>query len=80
MGAVMDIFLLTRSGPIGYDEVAGFVIVATSSLKARKMAAKAHSDEGAECWLDPSKVKCEYLGRASIKSLEHVALRDYRAG
>lgn len=80
----MNIYLLQYRGNIGYDEFAGFVIVAPSGLAARLLAAKASGDEGQKCWVTEAKTSCVLLGPAN-NAEEYIAngeiiLRDYRAG
>lgn len=60
-----------------YDENGGFVIRASSSLSARKIASQNHSDEGAEVWLDKTKTTCSQILEEG--ELE-IILTDFRAG
>ena len=60
-----------------YDEVAGFVIRATTEADARCRAAADCGDEGMVVWNDPAQSVCIHLvedGAAGI------VLRDFRAG
>lgn len=41
----MNIYLITRTDPIGYDEAAGFVIVAESEERVRALAEEHGGDE-----------------------------------
>lgn len=55
----------------------GLVVSATSVVRARKLAAKLASDEGAEVWLNPKTTTCKLLrpGRT-----ERMIIEDFHAG
>lgn len=76
------IYLLTRKGDIAYDETAALVVRARSSVKARKLAAAAHGDEGAITWTCSGRSNCRKLGEATpgARADEAVILRDFKAG
>jgi hypothetical protein len=46
----MKLYLIERTGNIGYDEYIGFVIAAENEAEARTIAAYNSGDEGAEIW------------------------------
>jgi hypothetical protein len=60
-----------------YDFKNGFVIRAADATQARKIAARNHSDEGEETWLDPKKSRCRAVKEAGRAG---VILTDFHAG
>ncbi|HSG19963.1 MAG TPA: hypothetical protein VLA31_04265 [Burkholderiaceae bacterium] len=77
----MNIYSLTRpAGTIGYDEAAGFVVVASSSKEAREIAANNRGDEGSAMWLEADRTTCQKIGTASLSQKAGKVLRDFRAG
>lgn len=52
------IYLLSRTGEIGYDENDSMCVLASSESEARAIANENYSNEGA-IWNDSSKVECE---------------------
>jgi prevent-host-death family protein len=67
-----SVYLLERIGGNGYDEAAGFVVVAESTDAARQQAAEQAGDA---TWLTPSRSTCEV-----VKLSPGVVLCDFRAG
>ena len=73
----MNLYLIQREGPIGYDEYAGFVIAAERNGQARAMAIDQASDEGHAPWV---KAVCTQIGEAAPYDVPTIILRDFRAG
>ncbi len=71
------LWLLVRNGFIGYDEADAFVVRASSSEAARKLAADEAGDEGASEWLDLARSSCT---RLTSKGVEGTILRSFNAG
>ena len=64
----MRLWYLCRKKGLGYDLYYEFVVRASSESAARKIAAKADSED-AEIWLNPENSGCERLkdrGRAGV--------------
>jgi hypothetical protein len=73
----MKLFLLKRLGPVGWDEVRGVVIRATSSIIARRLAAASRGDEGSEPWMDPEQTMCKVLDNEGAPG---IILQDFNQG
>ena len=60
----MKLWLLKRTTEDpGWDEYLGFVVRALDDEEARRIASEyTNGDEGKQTWMDPSQVRCEYLG------------------
>lgn len=75
----MFIYHVERTDRIGYDECAGFVIVARSENEARTIAAANAGDEMSPVWLYQATVV--QLGNSELPIAEsRIVMRDYRAG
>ena len=72
----MNIYLLTRTDSVGYDECDGFVVRALRETAARSIAAEECGDEGPDVWMLDA--KCEKIGEGSGKP--RIILRSYNAG
>ena len=59
-----------------WDTVNGFVVRATSSQQARRLAAEQKLDEGSNVWLDPKLSTCRVLKSEGTPT---VILRDANA-
>jgi hypothetical protein len=75
----MNIYLIRRTDPLGYDEASGFVIKAENLSRARQIAAANCGDEGPEIWKRSGTTNVN-IGVAVEAFNEEVILRDYRAG
>ena len=80
------IYLLHRTDAVGYDEAAGFVVIAKDENTARELVASATypgsgpGDEGAAYWWTPRPVVIE-IGVAHEDALRPgVVLRDFHHG
>jgi hypothetical protein len=76
----MNLYLLKRTAPIGYDETASIVVRAASEEDARRTAAEQCGDEGEEPWLsglDVEPVTCELL---TTDDAPGVICRDFHGG
>lgn len=62
---------------VGYDEVAGFVIRAYDSSRARELAAAQHAAEPKSEWLDSARSTCSQILEMGE---ERVILQDFNAG
>lgn len=78
----MYLYLLTNLTDYGYDEVAGYVVVARSGQEARQLAQKMTSDIPIpNVFLDPKTSRLTVLGTASPTiQTPHIVLRDMREG
>ena len=72
----MKLYLLKRR-VTGYDQVAGFVIRATTEADARCRAATECRDEGMVVWNDPAQSTCIRLVEEDAAG---IILRDLQAG
>ncbi len=78
MARTLKPYLLKRvDAYVGYDEAAGFVVLAHDAGEARSLASEQAWDEGADAWLDGDRTTCEVLEPAGGA---RVVLRDQRAG
>jgi hypothetical protein len=76
----MRIYLLQRAaGLIGYDEVRGFVIRASTQDEARQIAARESGDEGTATWLDAAQ-PCVQIGVATTDDRAGLVLKDFLHG
>jgi hypothetical protein len=80
----MNLYLLTRTALVGYDEAEGFVVRANSANTARKLSAAQAGDEKADTWLKPSESRCHVIGTAPFEFEdprdEKVILRSFKNG
>jgi hypothetical protein len=72
----VNIYLLSRKGPVDYDEADGFVIAAQTSAQARGFAA---ADEGRATWTDAKRSTCKLIGTTPLSTAQ-VILRSFQAG
>jgi len=73
----MSLYLLKRpDNDIGYDEVDGVIVCASTAKRARQMAADNCGDEGG-VWLDPKRATCQLIHGAMSPG---IVLRSFRAG
>lgn len=63
-----------------YDKVEGFVIAASTTTQARKLAAKECADEGGDYWLDHNKSRIRCIANSSKYSTSRIVLRDCNNG
>ena len=75
----MNLYLLSRREPAGYDEAGGFVVCASTEEKARNVASLEHGDEGKDTWLRDYEVSCELLA-SDVEVEAGIVLRDFHAG
>jgi hypothetical protein len=76
----MKVILLQRKDDVGFDEYDGFVIIASSTQFARKMASDLAADEGADIWLDKTKCTATIIGEAKSSDRQYVVLDSFNAG
>ena len=70
-------YILKRLDDPHYDEALGFVVLAFTSVAARKFASRRSGDEGPEVWLEPLRTSCTEL---HTNGPVGVVLRSFRAG
>ena len=76
----MNIYLLKRpDDEVGYDEVAGFILVAPNGKEARELAANECGDEGHDTWTTPLVASCRKVG-TSVRKSKHVLLQSFKHG
>lgn len=80
----MNIYLVKRDGPTGYDQYASFVVVAKTKQAARlthpskfKPSWDGHADSG---WVNCNKVLVTFLGAAHGSLEAGVVCSDFNAG
>ena len=79
----MNIFLLERDEPCGYDELCSIVVLASCERNARAVAAARAGDEGPDVWFMPERVKCTCAGTARLNDVgftPRALCRDFNAG
>ncbi len=72
----MKLFLLKRTGDVGWDENEAMLIRAKNEQTARTMANVASADEG-EIWTDNKKVDCIVV---TAKGRAGILITDFNAG
>jgi len=75
----MQIWLISRTDPVSWDEYDSHVAVAETSERARVMAGMEPGDEGADVWLDAA-TKCTPIGTALDGEDERIILSSYKPG
>jgi len=70
-------YILKRLEDVGYDEAAGFVVLAFTSKAARRFAARGAGDEDKQVWLEPLRTSCVEL---HTNGPVGVVLRNFKAG
>ena len=73
----MNIYLLERTGRVGYDEYDGFVIAADTETEARSLCDS--GDEG-DIWGNQLDVSCTLIGEASENWERGIVLGSFNAG
>jgi len=73
----MNIYLLERTGRVGYDEYEGFVIAADNETEARSLCDSA--DEG-DIWGNQLDVTCTLIGIANDGVAKGIVLGSFNAG
>lgn len=60
----MNVFLISRTDPVGPDEYVAAVVVAPDERRARDEAVHltAHGEQGTDRFLSPDTATCEYVG------------------
>ena len=74
----MNLYLLTRTDRVGYDENRAFVIAAASPQGARILTESVRADEPKNTWFENSRI--ELLGTAEPTIKAGIILRDFNAG
>ncbi len=75
----MKLYLISRTGRIGYDETIAVVVAASSPKRARNMIVG--GDEDLCVWLDPKKSTCKIIADcAKLDVEEGVVLESFNAG
>ena len=72
-----DLFLLTRKGSCGIDELNSILVRAVSPIQARAIAAVNSGDEGNYIWLNSKLSKNE---RIKNEGSVGMVIRDFKAG
>lgn len=78
----MNLYLLTRTGYVGYDENDSAIVRAPTSAAARKFASVTlHGDETPNEWLDSLKSTCVKIGVSNEEGEDcEIILRSFNAG
>lgn len=71
----MNIYHLTRTDRICWDEAYGVVLIATCPLEARKRAASIAYDEGPDIWLS-SETHCYFLAKTELTQAPAATRKD----
>ena len=74
---MMRAYLLQRVKTANWDEMAGFVIVASSEDEAREIASGNCGDEGPMTWKNEAETECRTVKSFSKKG---VLIEDFKAG
>jgi len=79
----MNVYTISRNTQNGhYDEAYGFVVVAESGRKVRKIVVESGQigDEGSDTWLDPNKSKIRWVGYARSGVSRGIIMTDFLNG
>lgn len=76
----VQLWKLERTGGVGYDENAGFIVAASTEESARDIAGRAAADEGSSTWWDTRLSSCVLIGAATDDLPSGVVQSNFRAG
>jgi hypothetical protein len=75
----MELWLLQRMGETDWDETAGFVIAASSEIKARQFA-DSRAYRKRSFWIYPECATAIRIAEKSIYTKPQIIIEDFRAG
>lgn len=76
----MNIYKLTRTDEVDWDEYEAAVVVARSAKDARKIHPGGRLDGSSRDWTTQNRVVAHYLGKAGVRLERGVMLTDFRRG
>jgi hypothetical protein len=74
----LNLYLLTRTDNVDYDEAAAMVVAAVEPWPARAIAAASHGTEPDAVWTSPNHSTCDLIGLAAEGIAPRVLLVDVK--
>ncbi|NEA33100.1 hypothetical protein [Streptomyces sp. SID13031] len=74
----MNLYLLTRTDDVDYDEASAMVVAAVELWPARGIAAASHAAEPDSVWTSPNHSTCDLIGTAAEGIAPRVLLVDVK--